>query len=159
MSFWPNYGFTAYKIAEREALIQVINAVCGSCSWMETTQYIPTTNWEHALTTPNCTDHMLMVAHHDQQIIGWCRVFPLSSQPRIGELGIGLLTSYHRQGIGTHLVQQAQHWAEAASLTNLSLTTHAANKPAQRLFLNTGFTFADSKSVAYPYRQMIGALA
>ena len=106
---------------------------------MRTTRFEPTPAWEHALTEPDCPNHLLLVAHDGEQAIGWCRAFPTGAQAG-AELGIGLLPPYRNQGLGTDMVRKTLNWACGQGLARLTLTTRDDNHRAIHVFEKCGFS-------------------
>jgi ribosomal protein S18 acetylase RimI-like enzyme len=131
----------AYRRDDRHSLVQAIDQVCSDEGWMATTRFEPTPSWCHALEQPGCPHHKLLVAEAGGQVVGWCRIFPLTCrrQESTAELGIGLLPAHRRRGLGRALVRQGLAWAQRAGLDAVHLTTMPANRPAVHLFRDSGF--------------------
>lgn len=104
---------------------------------MRTPRFEPTPAWEHALSQPDCSCHLLLVALSGERIVGWCRLFPTSEEE--AELGIGLLASARGQGLGAQMLVQAIAWAQERGLSRLVLTTRSDNHQAMKLFSEYGF--------------------
>jgi RimJ/RimL family protein N-acetyltransferase len=138
-----NVAIRPYRTGERSGLTAAIDDVCGEGHWMSTRRFEPTPAWFHALEQPCCTRHLLLVVQVEQDIVGWCRLFPKTScnefQPEVN-LGIGLLASYRNTGIGTALVSAGVKWAVAQELPVVSLLTLPDNRRAIRVFEKCGFT-------------------
>lgn len=134
---WPQ-GVRPYRARDRSTLEATINAVCAEGRWMETPRYEPTPAWEHALTEPDCPYHLLLIVADSDQIVGWCRAFPITSQ-NAAEIGIGLLDRYRNRGLGTYLLQKAIHWANQSRFSYLGLTTRPENAHAIHTFEKLGF--------------------
>ena len=110
---------------------------------METRRYIPTLAWEHALATPDCPRHHLLLAVADQQPIGWCRIFPV--EPTVAEIGIGLRKPYRDRGNGSQLLHDAIAWATQARLACLTLTARVDNARALHVFHKLGFAVTERR--------------
>jgi RimJ/RimL family protein N-acetyltransferase len=125
-------------------VIAAINAVCAERIYLLTECYVPTPQWEEVLHTPlECPDHLLLVPEMDDQVIGWCRVFPNPFGPKVrhtAEVGIGLLQPFREIGIGTALMECAIEWAGAQGLEKLTVSTFSTNQRAINLFKKVGFT-------------------
>ncbi|MGC9398234.1 MAG: GNAT family N-acetyltransferase [Anaerolineae bacterium] len=128
-----------YRLEDQDLLITVIDTVCGERKWMHTARFKATPRWAHALSHPECPDHLLMVPRVEGRPIGWCRVFPTDA-PKEAELGLGLLPPYRNQGLGTCLIQHAMTWAEHRGLSRLKLTTRRDNRRAIHVFKKYSFT-------------------
>ena len=119
-----------FSPSDEVLLRKAIDAVCAEGRWMSTLRFQPTPAWVHALETPTCPDHLLLVAEDGGRIVGWCRLFLLSrcnGHNNEVELGIGLLPEYRGRGLGRTLVGQALNWATAVSVKRVTLTTRADN--------------------------------
>jgi RimJ/RimL family protein N-acetyltransferase len=82
-----------------------------------------------------------MVALLDGIVVGWCDVLPANGQARshIGTLGIGLVPSARRLGIGEKLMKSAIDAAWATGLTRIELTVRVDNENAKALYERLGF--------------------
>jgi GNAT superfamily N-acetyltransferase len=125
---------TSFQRSDKPQLIEVIDSVCADTYWMKTNHFEPTPSWLYALENEDYSHHLLVVARVEDGIIGWCRLFPLESQPGAVELGIGILSPYRHQGIGTALLKYALAWAKSGSVARITLTAHRQNMPAIYLF-------------------------
>jgi GNAT superfamily N-acetyltransferase len=126
-----------YRPAEYPALVVVINSVCAEGLWLTTPHFQPDTYWQAALTLPARPDHLLLVAAYGEEVVGWCRLWPLSKADL--ELGIGLLAPWRNQGYGRRLVQSALTWAGHTTHRRVMLQTRHTNHRARHLFTTCGF--------------------
>jgi ribosomal protein S18 acetylase RimI-like enzyme len=124
-----------YHPSDRQNLMDAINAVCAG-GMMRTPRFEPTPAWEHALAQPDCPCHLLLVAVEGANVVGWCRLFPTDEGAL--ELGIGVVASHRRRGIGRALLDAALEWASARGMP-VVLETRTDNTPAIRLFTRSGF--------------------
>lgn len=133
----------SFSLADASILVSAIDQVSASVPWMWGPKYIPTPEWEHALSAPECTEHLLVIAKAHDRIVGWCRLFPENpcgtGNSRSCELGIGVLPDHQKKGLGTRLIKTALDWAQSNHFMQVTLTTHVDNLPAQRLFTKSGF--------------------
>ncbi|MDF1646854.1 MAG: GNAT family N-acetyltransferase [Legionellaceae bacterium] len=86
-------------------------------------------NWPH------------VVAVHNGQIIGWCDITSLNRPvfAHSGSLGVGVLKSYRRQGVGKALMTTALKKAQEKGLTRIELTVREHNTSAIALYEKLGF--------------------
>ncbi len=105
---------------------------------MRTLLYEPTPAWEHALVQPHCKCHLLLVATHNARVVGWCRAFP-EPQTKRAEIGLGLLSGYRDQRVGSSFIAATLAWAKGQGLENLTLRTRHDNMQAIYLFQKFGF--------------------
>jgi GNAT superfamily N-acetyltransferase len=131
----------SYQVEDRVGLGEVIDSVCAESPYMATRRFEPTPWWNHALTQTNCACHHLLVACDGDQLLGWCRLFPIgiAGRCRTVRLGVGVLTEYRGQGWGSRLLKEAQPWTVAQGVNSIVLWTHCENKGAIRFFLRCGF--------------------
>ena len=130
--------FRAYLARNKSTLEAIMNHLCAEGRWMQTRRFVPTPAWEHALTEPDCPNHLLLVARDGEQLIGWCRAFPTGAQGE-AEIGIGLLPPYRDHGLGTDMLKHTLDWAKERSLVRLILTTRDDNRRAIHTFGKCGF--------------------
>ncbi|GIK43245.1 MAG: hypothetical protein BroJett011_70780 [Chloroflexota bacterium] len=130
---------TPFQLSDGPQLIEVINSVCTDTPWMQTRRFEPTPAWQHALENEVCSDHLLALVKVKGRVTGWCRLFPVESQRGGVELGIGVLRSYRRQGVGRALMGYVMEWGRSRGVAEMVLTTHRENRPAVRLFERYGF--------------------
>jgi ribosomal protein S18 acetylase RimI-like enzyme len=124
-----------FQFDDRPVLTAVVDSVCAG-GMMRTPRFEPTPAWEHALARPDCPCHLLLVAVEGATVVGWCRLFPTDEGAL--ELGIGVVASHRRRGIGRALLDAALEWASARGMP-VVLETRTDNAPAIRLFTRSGF--------------------
>ncbi|HET8702166.1 MAG TPA: GNAT family N-acetyltransferase [Nitrococcus sp.] len=75
------------------------------------------------------------------EVVGWCDILPTHGESRahVGTLGIGLVPSVRRQGIGTALMQTTLAKAWANGLLRIELTVRADNLNAKALYERMSF--------------------
>lgn len=132
-----------YEPKDRLQIIQVIDFLCAENNWMSTEKFIPTLQWLHAFSETECKLHFLLVAEYKGELVGWCRLFPEQCMhaEKQGELGIGLLSNYRNQKIGSSLLELAFKWAHNLGMKQIDLSVHNANRRAQHLFTKFGFRY------------------
>lgn len=83
----------------------------------------------------------MSVAVLDGQVVGWCDVLPTHGQARahVGTLGIGLIPSARRLGIGAKLMAATIEAAWSQGFTRIELTVREDNKNAKALYQRLGF--------------------
>lgn len=81
------------------------------------------------------------VAMTGDSVIGWCDVLakPRPAMRHSGVLGIGVLKSHRRQGIGTSLIETALAAAKDKRLKRVELFVRTDNEPARKLYQKFGF--------------------
>jgi RimJ/RimL family protein N-acetyltransferase len=130
-----------YITKDSVQLSQVINQVCTDTPWMATQCFVPTKSWIHAMETEACISHQLFVVESRGEIVGWCRSFPVTCEMLSlhAELGVGLLTQYRNQGIGSEMIRRSLEWAGPIGLRTVDLTVSPQNSIAIHVFEKCGF--------------------
>lgn len=133
-----------YSAKDRTRIEKVIGLVCAESEWMNAKSFIPTYQWLHAFSNLSCQMHALFVAEENDELVGWCRIFPekCNIDKNFGELGIGLLPNYRNQKIGYRLMETSCAWALVKGIKRIDLTVNENNKIAFRLFEKFGFKIA-----------------
>ncbi len=88
-------------------------------------------------------------------VVGWIGIMS-SSNPRLahrGHLGMGVIKSHRRQGIGSKLLNIALEHARSTELEKVELYVYTANKPAIKLYRKYNF---DEIGVIRHYRKLDG---
>jgi ribosomal protein S18 acetylase RimI-like enzyme len=90
------------------------------------------------------------VAILDDQVIGFCDIRPnnLEGFRHSGQLGMGVLKSFRRQGIGQALTEAALTKAKEQGLERVELEVYASNLPAIHLYEKMGFRVEGRKKKA-----------
>jgi len=148
-----------YRLEEQDHLIHAINTVCAECRYMFGPRFQPVPIWLHALNEPNCSRHYLTVVKVFGQIVGWCRLFPVScaEHSNIVDLGLGLAREFHGQGIGTSLLGNAIRWAQSSCVRTITLDVHIENQQAQSLFIKFDFNPVSQKDCFYKMKLEVGS--
>ncbi len=81
------------------------------------------------------------VALEAGKVIGWCDIVRKNMIVRkhCGLLGMGLLTKFRGQGIGTRLIAETMAAASHAGITRIELTVYTHNEAARKLYEKMGF--------------------
>ncbi|MEM7641163.1 MAG: GNAT family N-acetyltransferase [Pseudomonadota bacterium] len=105
----------------------------------------------HAFVDANLTaGNPHLVALDGQRVVGWCDITrgPAPFRAHCGTLGMGVLLSHRRQGLGRRLLEAAVDVAQDAGLRRIELTVRARNAPAIRLYQASGFV-SEGRFVAH----------
>lgn len=89
------------------------------------------------------------------KVVGWCDVFPFNNprQAHRGGLGMGLLSAYRGQGLGTRLMQATLDHAKRFGLEKVELTVYKTNLAAIALYRKFGF---HEEGVVEKFRKLDG---
>ncbi|MEY3011470.1 MAG: hypothetical protein RIT45_205 [Pseudomonadota bacterium] len=78
----------------------------------------------------------------DASVVGMISIVggPFRRNAHVGQLGMGVLRSQWRRGVGRALLDASLRWAAGpGGLEKVSLQVHADNHPARRLYESSGF--------------------
>ena len=139
-----------YQASDENRLVPLINQLCAEGRWMYTREFTPTPMWRHALQTPICSCHLLLVVcTADAQLIGWCNLLPNEKEDEV-VLGMGLAAAYREQGIGAVLLEAALTWTQQAAIAKISLLVRGDNQRARHLYEKFGFIFVGHSEPPLP---------
>jgi len=101
-------------------------------------------NWPH------------VVAIENGEVVGWCDISSLSDATSLhrpayahcGELGVGVIKSHRRRGIGKALMLKALCMAKEKGLEGIELNVFEKNKAAVALYQELGFVIEGKKNKA-----------
>ncbi|MCB0208515.1 MAG: GNAT family N-acetyltransferase [Anaerolineae bacterium] len=81
------------------------------------------------------------VALDGKKMVGWCDIRPytIPGLTHAGELGMGVVAEYRRQGIGYRLLETTINKALANGLSRIELEVFASNHGAKALYEKLGF--------------------
>lgn len=136
-----NLGIEPVSPKHFEGLRRALDAVAREKRFLVFTQAPPEEECWRFYTSIVDNGWCQMVALLDGQVVGWCDVLPTHGQARahIGTLGIGLVPSARRRGIGEKLMKAAIDAAWKTGITRIELTVRADNPVAKALYERLGF--------------------
>jgi RimJ/RimL family protein N-acetyltransferase len=120
----------------------LISTVADEGLWLVTDTYVETPQWENAFLHPNdFSNLLLLVAESGDQIIGWCRVFPVfgDKSRHVVDLGVGVSKEWRDRGVGTGMMNAAIQWAKRQAFEKLVLSVFVTNARAIHVFEKVGF--------------------
>lgn len=141
---------------QREQVIHIIERVAAEGKFLQTGSYVPTADWENALnggTNRQCGCEILIVSICDQPV-GFCRLFPMKNDRKVGSLGVVLLPEYRNKRAGTLLLQRMMNLASDYGYERLSADILADNLVSLRLFQRQGFIEQSRRVIFLPHRSM-----
>ncbi len=74
----------------------------------------------------------IVFAVQGEVLVGWCDISRVSmgTAPHTGVLGMGVLSQFRGQGIGSRLLEAALSAASKANMPRVELTVYVTNTPA-----------------------------
>lgn len=91
----------------------------------------------------------------DNRVVGWCDIFPMGN-PRLshrGGLGMGLLSEFRGQGLGSKLLTFVLAHAKKFGLEKVELQVYTSNTVAMALYKKFGF---EQEGLIKKYRKLDG---
>lgn len=79
------------------------------------------------------------IAIENGKVVGWCDVLPKSGKDCAGVLGMGVIPSARKRGIGSRLLEAAIERAWAKGLSRIELLVRMDNAKARSLYERFGF--------------------
>lgn len=94
-------------------------------------------------------------ALNGEKVIGWCDIFPEENprQNHRGSLGMGIISGYRNQGIGSKLVAKVLEHAKHFGLEKVELNVYTSNLAAIQLYKKFGF---EEEGIIKKYRKLNG---
>lgn len=83
-----------------------------------------------------------------EKVIGWCDILPLRHEgfTHIGDMGMGIIETYRRQGIGQKLLDIAiKHAQEINGIEKIELSVYRSNDAAIKLYQKNKFIIEGEK--------------
>ena len=139
--------------ADRAAIIEVINAIAREKRYFTTEHYCPTPAWEDVLARgeDRGAGLLLLLVEHGTAVVGYARLTPTTRAVGSGEIGLGLLTPYRGQGLGSCLLRRMIAWA-AGCYPSLAAAILADNNRSLGLFNKFAFRPIESQTLILPFR-------
>lgn len=129
--------------SDATAVINAINAICAEGGAFYVPHFIPSPEWRAVLYQPESVPaHLLLVAEHEDEVIGVGRLFPGAPHSflcHVGELGLLVLKPHRRHGIASLLLHKLLECAVQQGLEKVTLSVFASNAPAIALYRKFGF--------------------
>lgn len=93
--------------------------------------------------------------NEQNQVVGWADIFPEDNprQNHRGSLGMGVVSEYRGQGVGTQLLQAALKQAQEFGLEKVELNVYTTNTNAIALYKKLGFK---EEGLIKKYRKLDG---
>jgi hypothetical protein len=130
--------------ADAPAILAGIETICAEGIYFAIEHYLPDAQWEAALYKPETVpDHLLVVAEVEgESFTGNGRLFPGPpgrKDRHVADLGLYVLPSYRRRGLGTLLMDWMLAWARQTGLRKVTLSVLSTNQIAIHLYQKLGF--------------------
>jgi len=100
-----------------------------------------TRRWVEGNIERGISQYLAVEADGGGGVIGWCDIIP-DAHPgfeHCGRLGVGVLMSHRRKGVGRRLVSTTVEAARAFGLTRVELEVFSSNQSAIHLYRELGF--------------------
>lgn len=132
------------NIKDTEQIIQNINSVATEGPFLNVKKFVMTEDWSRCLAIGLDRDNRraLLVIKNKNEIIGHCRLFPLSAGDftfHVGDLGFVILKKFRNIGLGTALLSNALSCASYFDYKKVTMSTFSNNLPTLHLAQKFGF--------------------
>ncbi|MEM7373322.1 MAG: GNAT family N-acetyltransferase [Bacteroidota bacterium] len=96
-------------------------------------------------------NQIIFVVEDRDQLVGWLGIYGggYRRNHHSGLVAVGVLESYHRQGIGKWLFEEGEKWAWKQKFRRLELLVAAENKPGIGLYRKMGYQIEGTKRDSY----------
>ncbi len=145
------YGNEKYFRSFHEALSQVANERIY-LEMIQPPPYEAVAGYQQGLIQRNGPTYYAIV---NEKVVGWADIFP-DDNPRMshrGSLGMGIISDYRGQGIGTKLLKSAIEKAREMGLEKVELNVYTTNTGAIKLYKKMGF---NEEGLIKNYRKLDG---
>lgn len=133
---------------------QVLTEVANEGKYILSVPPIPFEKIESFILNNIKHNHAQYVAAKGSEIIAWADIIPSSrnTMSHIGSLGMGVLSTYRKQGIGTNLLSKVIAHAWEQGLIRLELEVFSGNDIAIEMYKQHGYTLEGVKKFARFYK-------
>ncbi len=133
-----------------EAWQRIFESVAAEGKWIGAE--VPVSGWSEKIVDEYAdrSERVLFLAELDATPVGWITV---DLQPGgTAELGMGVLSTHRRQGVGTAMMEVAIDWAVTNGAGRLALDVFPHNEPAISLYRKFGFVEVEVRAKAWERR-------
>ncbi|EKD56433.1 MAG: histone acetyltransferase HPA2-like protein acetyltransferase [uncultured bacterium] len=129
------------KPEDSRALIKVIKNVSNKYRVFDHDEFNKTEEEEKEYLSKLEKNHLFLIATVNNKIAGWLELYPFKSKFKKHILGliVGIIDKYHRQGIGSQLLEKAISFAKDKKIIKISTEISKNNLASQNLVKKFGF--------------------
>lgn len=129
---------------------ECLNAVAREKRYLAQIEALPLEKIEDFLRQSVANDAIQFVAMEGGRVVGWADIFPAWAHgvAHCGSLGMGVLPSHSKQGIGMPLLQACITKAWRKGITRIKLEARSDNERAIHLYESLGFVHEAPKRKA-----------
>jgi len=127
-----------------ESFCQALDAVARERKYLAAVTGFPLEEVKGFINMIVSNDYAQYFAIDGDKVIGWCDVIPKSNEgfTHVGILGMGLLSEYRNQGIGSKLIEKAiEHSVKKNGIEKVELEVFESNINAIKLYEKFGFVY------------------
>jgi ribosomal protein S18 acetylase RimI-like enzyme len=125
-----------------ESFCQAVDCVARERKYLSTVTGFPLEGVRSFVGMIIANDCAQYYAVEADKVVGWCDIIPkgIEGFNHVGVLGMGLLSGYRGQGIGSRLIEKTmKHAAEKNGVRKIELEVYESNINAIRLYEKYGF--------------------
>lgn len=127
-----------------ESFCQALDIVARERKYLATVTGFPLEGVKGFINMIVSNDYAQYYAIDGDKVIGWCDIIPKSNEgfTHVGVLGMGLLSEYRNQGIGSKLIEKAiEHSVKKNGIEKVELEVFESNANAIKLYEKFGFVY------------------
>ena len=127
-----------------ESFYQALDVVARERKYLVIVKGFPLEGVKDFVNMNVANDYAQYYAIDGNKVIGWCDIIPKRNEgfTHVGILGIGLLSEYRNQGIGSKLIEKAmEHAVKKNGIEKVELEVFESNINAIRLYEKFGFVY------------------
>jgi ribosomal protein S18 acetylase RimI-like enzyme len=131
------------------AFHKVLDSVSREKKYLAWTEAPPFGTFKALITNCIVNRSPQVLALDNGKVVGWCDITALAwpTTKHCGALGMGVLSAYRHQGIGTRLIDAALKKAKAYGLYRVELEVFEDNLPAIELYKKIGAVRIENKYI------------
>ncbi|HSF15546.1 MAG TPA: GNAT family N-acetyltransferase [Vicinamibacteria bacterium] len=143
-------SFRESRIEDHEEIARCVSAVARERKYLATVEGFTSQETRKFLESLGYWAGVQIVALDGRKIVGWCDVLPLpfEGMRHVGRLGMGVLATHRRQGLGRRLLEETLPRARERGIWRIELDVFASNERAKRLYESKGFVVEGRKRLA-----------
>ncbi len=125
-----------------ESFCQTLDRVAKERKYLATVEGFPLEGVKAFINMIVSKGYAQYYAVDGDKVVGWCDIIPKSNEgfTHVGILGMGLLSEYRNQGIGSRLLEKAiEHSVKKNGIEKIELEVYESNANAIKLYEKFGF--------------------
>ena len=129
------------QLEDYQAFNKAVNSVCDEKIYVANVEGFEINKTKKYVENIVENKHPHVVAVENNEIIGWCGIVPDTRKgfSHVGILGLGVIKSFRRKGIGKELLNSCLNLAKSTDIEKIELEVFSDNNIAIKLYESVGF--------------------